>query len=243
MERIRIDKMLSQAMMLSRADAKKILREGSVSVNGNICKNGDMKVDPNTDVVCVNGKQLIYDKYIYIMLHKPSGIVSASRDSKEKTVVDLVPAEIRRKGLFPAGRLDRDTTGFVLLTDDGDFAHRILAPGKHVPKTYHVTLTRRVSVNETDELAKGPILDDEQLLPVQTQLLDDEIHLYSVVLMEGRYHQIKRMFAKQGNPVLALHRVKMGNLDLDPALQPGECRLLTPQEVKMIEQRNCLFDE
>ncbi len=237
MELLRIDKMLSQTMLLSRSDAKKLLRSGSVAINGNVCKNADMKVDPSNDTVTVNGKKLVYEKYIYIMMHKPDGIVSASRDAKEKTVVDLVPSEIRRKGLFPAGRLDRDTTGFVLLTDDGDFAHRILAPGKHVPKTYHVTLSRSVTEEEAAELARGPILDDEQLLPVKTELLQDDIHLYSVVLMEGRYHQIKRMFAKQGNSVLALHRTKMGSLDLDATLQPGECRILSPEEVNMIEMR------
>ncbi len=237
MERIRIDKLLSLSLLLSRADAKKRIRSGSVFVNGKVCRTGDMKVDPSVDEVFADGKRVEYQKYVYIMLNKPSGVVSASKDPKEKTVVDLIPADIRRKGLFPAGRLDKDTTGFVLLTDDGDFAHRILAPGKHIPKTYVVTLERNVTDSEIKELADGPVLDDEKLLSVAVDLLDENNHIYSVVLMEGRYHQIKRMFAKQGNLVCALHRIKMGNLLLDEALKPGECRMLSADEVHMIAMK------
>lgn len=237
MELLRLDKLLSQALQISRTDVKKKLKSAVVTVNGAVCKNADTKVDADQDIVCVAGKRIEYKKYIYIMLHKPSGIVSASRDAKEKTVVDLVPAEIRRKGLFPAGRLDKDTTGFVLLTDDGDFAHRILAPGKHVPKTYLVTLSRAVTEAEMIELANGPILDDEKLLPVKTELVNAEEFIYKVVLLEGRYHQIKRMFAKQGNPVCALHRTKMGNLTLDESLAPGMCRILTDKEIAMIAMK------
>ncbi len=234
MELIRIDKLLSQTLLLSRSDAKKKLRDSQVLVNGKVCKSADTKVNPSADVVIVSGQQVVYQKYVYIMLHKPAGVVSASKDPNEKTVVDLVPADIRRKGLFPAGRLDKDTTGFVLITDDGDFAHRILAPGKHVPKTYHVTLTRAVTDSEIAELADGPVLDDEKLLPVTVQSINEKENIYCVVLMEGRYHQIKRMFAKQGNPVLALHRTQMGKLPLDPSLQPGECKVLTADELSLI---------
>lgn len=234
MELIRIDKLLSQTLLLSRSDAKKKLRDSQVLVNGKVCKSADTKVNPSVDVVIVSGQQVVYQKYVYIMLHKPAGVVSASKDPNEKTVVDLVPADIRRKGLFPAGRLDKDTTGFVLITDDGDFAHRILAPGKHVPKTYHVTLTRAVTASEIAELADGPVLDDEKLLPVTVQSINEKENIYCVVLMEGRYHQIKRMFAKQGNPVLALHRTQMGKLPLDPSLQPGECKVLTADELSLI---------
>ena len=234
MELIRIDKLLSQTLLLSRSDAKKKLRDSQVLVNGKVCKSADTKVNPSADVVIVSGQQVVYQKYVYIMLHKPAGVVSASKDPNEKTVVDLVPADIRRKGLFPAGRLDKDTTGFVLITDDGDFAHRILAPGKHVPKTYHVTLTRAVTDSEIAELADGPVLDDEKLLPVTVQSINEKENIYCVVLMEGRYHQIKRMFAKQGNPVVALHRTQMGKLPLDPSLQPGECKVLTADELSLI---------
>ena len=234
MEMIRLDKLLSQALLLSRSDAKKKLRDSQVLLNGKVCKNADVKVNPAADVITVSGQTVVYQKYIYIMLNKPAGVVSASKDPNEKTVVDLVPSDIRRKGLFPAGRLDKDTTGFVLITDDGDFAHRILAPGKHVPKTYLVTLTRGVTAGEIAELADGPVLDDEKLLPVTVQVFDEPKNIYSAVLMEGRYHQIKRMFAKQGNPVVALHRTQMGRLPLDPALQPGECKVLTPEELSLI---------
>ncbi len=237
MELIRLDKLLSQTLLLSRSDAKKKLRDSQVLLNGKVCKSADEKVNPAEDEIVVSGVRVVYQKYIYIMLHKPAGVVSASKDPNEKTVVDLVPAEIRRKGLFPAGRLDKDTTGFVLITDDGDFAHRILAPGKHVPKTYHVTLTRPVSAAEIAELADGPVLDDEKLLPVRVTLLDDANNVYRVILMEGRYHQIKRMFAKQGNPVVALHRTQMGKLPLDDSLQPGECKVLSAYDLALITSK------
>ena len=237
MEHIRIDKLLSQALLLSRADAKKIIRSGTVFVNGTVCKSGDTKVDPYADNVEADGKKICYEKFVYIMLNKPSGVVSASKDPDDQTVVDLVQAHMRRKGLFSAGRLNKDTTGFVLITDDGDFAHRILAPGKHVPKTYIVTLERNVSDNEIKELADGPVLDGEKLLSVAVEVVDVCKNIYSVVLLEGRYHQIKRMFANQGNQVCALHRIKMGNLLLDHNLQPGECRLLSAEEVNKIAMK------
>ena len=236
MENIRIDKFLSQVMNISRIDAKKLMRSGVVLLNGAVCKDAATKVNCLNDTVVVNGKHLAYNKYIYIMMNKPDGVVSASNDPKEKTVVDLVPDHLKRRGLFPAGRLDKDSTGFVLLTDDGDFAHRILAPGKHVPKTYEVTLQRAVFDDEIAELASGPVLDNEKLQPVEVTLIDDDIHLYSVILREGRYHQIKRMFAKQGNLVLSLHRVQIGGLALDDTLLPGLCRELSDTEVDMIIQ-------
>ena len=236
MELVRLDKFLSLTRQLSRADAKRVLRSGAVAVNGVVCKNADTKVNTQTDTVLLNGKQIIYEKFVYIMMNKPAGIVSASRDPRERTVVDLVPEDMRRKGLFPAGRLDKDTTGFVLLTDDGDFAHRILAPGKHVPKTYLVTLERNVTDAEVKALAEGPVLDEEKLLPVSVSIVDAQKNMYHVVLMEGRYHQIKRMFAAQGNPVHALHRFKMGGLLLDETLSPGACRLLTADEVAQIRE-------
>ena len=236
MAAIRLDKYLTVACGLSRTEAKEYIRSSRVSIRGVLCRTADRKIEPATDPVAVDGIPVQYREHVYIMLHKPAGIVSASKDTREKTVVDLVPPELFRKGLFPAGRLDRDTTGFVLLTDDGDFAHRILAPGKHVPKTYLVTLTRGISPAENELLLAGPALDGEQLQTVRATCMDDEKHIYSVILLEGRYHQIKRMFAAQGNAVLALHRIKMGALALDETLQPGACRLLNDEELKRITE-------
>lgn len=241
---VRADKYLSVVKNVTRSEAKKLLRAGCIAVNGKVCKNGDAKIDTQKDEVFFNGVRLIWKEHIYIMMNKPAGVVSASKDPHEKTVTDLVPEELQRTGLFPAGRLDKDTTGFVLITDDGVFAHNILAPGKHVPKTYIVGLTRPVTQQEIRELADGPVLDDEKLLPVLVECESKDEMKYRVILQEGRYHQIKRMFAKQQNPVLSLHRIRMGKLFLDAQLQPGECRELTDEEVELIASRDisCVED-
>lgn len=234
MSLVRLDKFLSNTKNITRSEAKKKLRSGCVAVNGVVCKNADAKIDTEKDRIFCDGSALLWKEHIYIMMNKPDGVVSASNDPRDRTVVDLVPEELNRPGLFPAGRLDKDTTGFVLLTDDGVFAHNILAPGKHVPKTYLVGLTRLVSEEEKNYLSDGPVLDDEKLLPVSLSCVSEQEKLYNVILQEGRYHQIKRMFAKQGNPVVCLHRTKMGDLFLDDALSPGECRELTPEELASI---------
>lgn len=232
----RLDKVLSSFYSLSRADTKKLMKKQCVKVNGVVTKSLDIKVDPDKDDITVDGQKIVFKKYIYIMMNKPEGVISASDDKSAKTVVDLVPDELYRDGLFPAGRLDKDTTGFVLLTDDGDFAHRILSPKNHIEKTYHAVLERKLSEKDIEHFLSGVELKDGTLcLEAKVRMLEGTTA--EVIIHEGKYHQVKRMFAALGNKVIALRRVKMGNLPLDENLPEGDCREITSEELKLIEQR------
>lgn len=239
-QKYRLDKTISAQGTLSRSEGKALIRKGAVQVNGEVVKAADFPVDWETDRVTVQGKSLVLKKQVYIMLNKPKGVVSSTEDGRFPTVVDLVPAELSRKGLFPAGRLDKDTTGFVLLTDDGQFAHEILSPKKHVEKTYHAKVDGTIT-EETERAFSGgiPIGDGEVTLPARLRILkrDPEGDAAEVVLREGMYHQIKRMFQSCGLTVVELKRVRMGGLDLDPGLKEGECRELLPEEVEQIRQK------
>lgn len=232
----RLDKVLSSFYSLSRADTKKLMKKQCVKVNGVVTKSLDIKVDPDKDDITVDGQKIVFKKHIYIMMNKPEGVISASDDKSAKTVVDLVPDELYRDGLFPAGRLDKDTTGFVLLTDDGDFAHRILSPKNHIEKTYHAVLERQLSEKDIEHFLSGVELKDGTLcLEAKVRMLEGTTA--EVIIHEGKYHQVKRMFAALGNKVIALRRVKMGNLPLDENLPEGDCREITSEELKLIEQR------
>jgi 16S rRNA pseudouridine516 synthase len=183
----------------------------------------------------VNGEKFSYKKHIYIMMNKPDGIVSASRDPKEKTVIDIVPDRLKRPGLFPAGRLDKDTTGFVLITDDGEFAHNILSPRHHIDKTYLAETSEIINESYLSEMRNGMLLGDEQLLEAEIDLVcNDNLPVYRIVLREGKYHQIKRMIASTNASLISLKRIKMGNLSLDNTLAPGECREITEEEFRLI---------
>ena len=236
MEKLRLDKFLSSQLNISRADAKKLISGGRVALDPPRKVTADLQVDPASDLVFADGRAVEYRKYLYLMLNKPAGVVSATEDAGV-TVIDLVPESLRRAGLFPAGRLDKDTTGFVLITDDGAFAHRILSPAHHVEKAYFVTLTRAVTQAEQRLIASGMPLDGERLKPARLTPAPaaDAPYRYEIVLTQGIYHQIKRMFASVGNPVIALHRFRMGGVTLDPTLAPGECRLMSADEVKLTE--------
>ncbi len=230
----RLDKIISSSGKYTRSESAGLIRSGAVAVNGEQVRNPACKADGNTDEITVNSRKFIYKKHIYIMMNKPSGVVSASDSPSDVTVVDLIEGELKRPGLFPAGRLDKDTTGFVLITDDGDFAHRILSPKKHVPKTYRVTLRRDVSRQEAEMIRQGLVLNGEKLLPAEIRRLDGEC-VYEVILRQGRYHQIKRMFSRFSNEVTALERTAMGGVSLDENLKRGEYREMTAEEVKLVE--------
>lgn len=234
----RLDKIIANSGTLSRKEVHRLIKSGSVSVNGITTKDRGFCIDPEKAEIKINGQTVSLEKYVYIMLNKPEGIVSATKDPKEKTVIDLVPVEFKKKNLFPAGRLDRNTTGFVLITDNGDFAHRILSPKNHIEKTYEARLAERIGACALEEVAKGITLGDgTECLPAKVKILEDgENPLVEIKICEGKYHQIKRMFAAVGNAVIELKRVKMGEMPLDEALAPGECRLLTKQEVELIEK-------
>ncbi len=206
-------------------------------MNGTAVKNAEFSVDPENDTVVFCGDTLSYKKYIYIMMNKPADVVSASRSPEERTVVDLVPDSMKRRGLFPAGRLDKDSTGFVLITDDGEFAHSVLSPSRHVPKTYLVTAETELSPENEKKFMSGVELSDGVTKPAKitkTEKYIDAHPVYEVVLFEGRYHQIKRMFSSLGSSVLGLHRISFGGLKLDESLLPGECRELGSEEVAEI---------
>lgn len=242
MDKMRIDRYFSSQEILSRREVKAALQKGMIAVNGTVIKQADYKVDPDADTVTLSGKPVGYRQYVYLMLNKPTGVVSATEDKKQKTVLDLVPPDLFRSDLFPAGRLDKDTTGFVLLTNDGDFAHRILAPKSHVEKTYHVGAARDITAEDIDAFSAGITLKSgEECLPAKLKKLSEDDGngnvLCEVIICEGKYHQIKKMFEARNNKVVTLKRVRMGKLWLDEKLAPGACRRLTEEELSLIEQR------
>ena len=231
----RLDKAIAMQGALSRSEVKTLIRKGEVTVNGQVVKSADFGVDFDSDTIAVQGRELTLRQHLYLMMNKPKGVVSASEDRHERTVVDLVPEHLFRKGLFPAGRLDKDTTGFVLLTDDGTFAHDILAPKRHVAKTYTVTLDTPL----TDEMKAGfaagvTLADGTALSPAEVTALTADGLTVRVVLKQGVYHQIKRMFGVYGAGVNALHRDAIGGLALDEGLAPGQWRELSAEEVSKI---------
>lgn len=229
----RLDKFLTAHTSLSRRDAAEAVRRGRVTVGGSVCRNSAQKIDPVTAAVTLDGQAIAFQQHIYIMLNKPADVICVSRDPRERTVVDLLPAEWRHRDLFPAGRLDKDTTGMVLLTDDGDYAHRMLAPKKHVPKQYLVTLDAPVSEAACRAFAEGITLaDGEVCRPAVCRPLEGCQAL--VILHEGKYHQVKRMFAACGFHVEALHRLSMGGLSLDPSLAAGESKMLNETEAMTV---------
>ncbi|MDD6276599.1 MAG: pseudouridine synthase [Clostridia bacterium] len=235
----RLDKIISSQGAYTRSQAQKLIKSGAVCVDGIQIRDRGFKLDAEKSDVTIGGEPFEVKKYVYIMLNKPKGVVSASSDSREKTVIDLVPQELKRRNLFPAGRLDMTTTGFVLITDDGDFAHRILAPKSHIEKTYEARLAEPVSEADLKKIAEGITLGDgTECLPAKLRVIEDgENPLVEIKIVEGKYHQIKRMFAAVGNGVIGLKRTKMGMVELDSTLKEGECRLLSEKEIADIEKQ------
>ncbi len=225
MASIRLDKLLSNRTPHSRSDIKVILKNGAVQVDGVTECDGSRKVDPDTQEITLYRKKLVGQSHVYFLVNKPQGYISATEDRTHKTVIDLLPKEKQVKGLFPAGRLDADSTGLLLLTDDGDLAHRMLAPKSHVPKYYLVRLAKPCRPADAARLAEGITLGDGTVcLPAQARPLrfPDTPGNYAVIcLHEGKYHQVKRMFAALDNHVESLHRAAIGNLILPPDLPLG----------------------
>lgn len=234
----RLDKLIASQGRFSRREVQELIKNGAVKVNGITVRDRGAKSDDEKDIICVNGEQLDFQRFVYIMLNKPKGVVSATNDKNEKTVINLVPKEFKGRNLFPAGRLDITTTGFVLVTDDGDFAHRILSPKNHIEKTYEARLAESVTEGQLEAVRNGiELKDGTKCLPAKvTVLADGEKPLVEIKICEGKYHQIKRMFAAAGNGVIELKRTQMGRLTLDPSLKEGECRLLDAHEVQKIEK-------
>lgn len=229
----RLDKILSTQLNITRSQAKTAVRQGRVQINGTMAKNADAKCI-DSDVITFDGKNIMYSRFVYIMMNKPKGVISASDGKGDTTVIDILPDDMKRRGLFPAGRLDKDTTGFMLITDDGEFAHNILSPSHHITKTYIATLDKPFDDELINDFRQGMILTGEKLLEADVEPLNDDNTVAKVVLRQGLYHQVKRMFKKYGINVVELKRVKMGNLSLDPSLGEGECRYLSENELKLI---------
>ena len=234
----RLDKVISTSEY-SRSEAQELIKKGFVRVNGIIVRDRGAKTDTDTDEITVNGKRIDTDRFIYLMLNKPKGYVSATDDRNQKTVIDLVPPEYMRKNLFPAGRLDMTTTGFVLITNDGDFAHRILSPKNHIEKTYEARLAQTVTQEMLESVADGIELKDGTVCKsAKLRVLEyGDNPLVEIKIVEGKYHQIKRMFAAAGNGVIELKRTQMGNLRLDETLEEGQLRVISADELLQLGQR------
>ena len=231
---MRLDKYLCETGFGTRSQVKDLLKKGQVMVNGEVVKKPELKINETTDQILCQGKKASYQKNIYLMLHKPAGVVSATEDNREKTVLDLVRPEDRKNGLFPVGRLDKDTEGLLLLTDDGELAHRLLSPKKHVDKTYYAKIDGQVTKEHIEQFREGlDIGDEKKTLPaVLTILLSGPVSEIEITIHEGRFHQIKRMFEAVGCKVTYLKRLSMGSLVLDETLPLGEYRSLTEAELE-----------
>lgn len=230
----RIDKIIASQGKYSRSDVKDLIAKRRVTVDGAVIKSSSVKADPEKSRIAIDGVDITVKKHIYLMLHKPKGYVSATEDKEHQTVLELVPEEYAGRELFPAGRLDRDTTGLMIITDDGVMAHNILSPKKHVQKVYHVTLDLPVTLEMQNGFADGVELNDGVCKAAGLEITGQ--YTATVTLKEGRYHQIKRMFGCFGAKVVELHRVAMGDLYLPEDLPEGECRELTDDELKKLQQ-------
>ncbi|MGI6264636.1 MAG: pseudouridine synthase [Acutalibacteraceae bacterium] len=235
----RLDKILVSQGVGSRADAQRLIRRGRLTVDGDVCRDPARKVDPAAVCLAVDGRPLAYAEHLYVMLNKPAGCLCVSRDPRQPTVLDLLPGEWRRPGLFPAGRLDKDTVGFTLITDDGDLAHRMLSPRHHVVKTYRARLDAPPTGEMIAAFANGLRLDGEtRCLSAKCQILsDDDPTMVEIRIAEGKYHQIKRMCAAFDRKVLWLQRTAIGGLKLDSTLKEGESRRLQEAEIARIWEK------
>ena len=230
---MRLDKFISMLGKATRSEAGKLIRAGKATVNGIAQKAPDYKIDPEKDTVTLLGEVLTYKKYTYIMLNKPEGYVSATEDPNEKTVLDLVSPEDRRRGLFPCGRLDKNTLGLVILTNDGEGAHRVLSPKHHVSKVYKFISRDPVCENDVKALEGGVDIGGYLTKPCKIKMTTENEG--EITLTEGKYHQIKRMLEAVNNKITYLERISFGSIALDPALKRGEWRYLTPNEEEIFK--------
>ena len=231
----RIDKIISEQTYYSRKDIKKLISKGLVYVNGELVKKPEIKYDETNISIKINGEEIEIKKHIYLLLNKPKVYISATEDDSQNTVLDLVPEKYKNRNLFPAGRLDKDTTGFMLITDDGEFAHNILSPRKHVKKVYEVTLDIPVTEIMVEGFKNGVNLNDGECKSAQLEITGE--YTAKVTITEGRYHQIKRMFGCYGAKVIELNRICMGNLYLPKELKLGEVKELAQNELEKIQEK------
>jgi 16S rRNA pseudouridine516 synthase len=231
---MRLDKFLSVTGTLSRSDAKRAIRAGRVSVGGIAARSGELQLDPEKERVCLDGREIIYRRATYIMLNKPEGYVSATDDPRDKTVLELLPDELRRLNLFPCGRLDKYTLGLMLITDDGELSHRLLAPKSHVSKNYRFRAEKPVSESDRLLLESGVHIEGGYLTKPAKVALDESSSGGIITICEGKYHQIKQMLEAVSNKITYLERVSFGPLTLDEQLARGEWRFLTEEEIESL---------
>ncbi|AQQ52766.1 pseudouridine synthase [Planococcus lenghuensis] len=235
---MRIDKFLANMGFGSRKEVKPLLKSGAVQVNGSVLKDPKSHVDPESDQITVNGEPVRYVEFIYVLMNKPPGVVSATEDNRDRTVVDLLGPEERNFKPFPVGRLDKDTEGLLLLTNDGQLAHELLSPKKHVDKTYFARIDGEVTAGDGEAFSEGVMLEDGYVTkPAILRILkSDSISEVELTITEGKFHQVKRMFRSRGKEVIYLKRLSMGTLALDPALGIGKFRHLTEDELQRLKQ-------
>lgn len=227
---MRLDKYLADCTALTRSQLRREIRSGAVTVNGEVITQPEHKLDPDSAAVTLGGEKVEYKKFCYYMLNKPAGILSATDDKKQRTVIDLFPPEIKKRGIFPVGRLDKDTTGLLIITDDGELAHKVISPKSGIVKTYIADTDGAVTPADVKAFAEGVTLKDgTKCLPAELEPLAGSRCIVRV--SEGKYHQVKRMLASVGKPVLALKRVAIGALELDKTLAEGEFRPLGQNEL------------
>jgi 16S rRNA pseudouridine516 synthase len=233
---MRLDKFLCDMNLGTRSQVKEYIKKGEVTVNSTVIKTPDYKIDENKDSITFRGNKLIFEKYVYYMLNKPQGVVSATKDNTADTVLSLINDDANlKKDLFPVGRLDKDTEGLLIITNDGELAHRLLSPKKHVDKTYLVGIRKTLSEAQVSMLENGlDIGDDKPTAPAKVEIISDNEILLTI--HEGRFHQVKRMLKAVDNEVISLKRIKFGNLSLDEALSAGESRRLTDTEVNLLHE-------
>lgn len=232
---MRIDKYIANCGYASRRDVKKLIKQGIVTVNGEVCKKAEAQVDENS-VVCVNGEQLVYREFVYLMLNKPQDYVSAVFDKKYPVVTDLVDEEYAHFEVFPVGRLDIDTEGFLILTNDGQFAHEMTSPKKNVYKRYFARVDKPMEESDIEEFAKGMEFKEFTAKSARLEITDNPCEVY-IEIAEGKFHQVKRMCERVGKNVVYLKRVAIGNVGLDESLPLGGVRELTSQELDMLYKR------
>lgn len=238
MNKERLDKFISNQLNISRSVVKVALRRGQATVNGETIKNPSISIDIDKDKVCFEGREIEYKKFVYILMNKPKGILSASNDKNRKTVVDLVPDNLKRAGLFPVGRLDKDTTGFLIITDNGEYAHNCISPKKDIPKSYIVTLDGRVTDDMVPLFESGIVLaDGYECKPARLEIIEE--NKARITITEGKYHQIKRMFGTVGLGVNELHRESMGGMNLPIDLEAGKCIEITEKEAFSVLLKIC----
>ncbi|MGM0853584.1 MAG: pseudouridine synthase [Bacillota bacterium] len=235
---LRIDKMLANMGYGSRKEVKKLLKDGGLQVNGEVIKDGKVHINTEKDTVMLYGEQVEYREFIYLLMNKPPGVISATEDGQDETVIDLLQLEDQIFNPFPVGRLDKDTEGFLLITNDGQLSHQLLSPKRHVPKTYFAVIDGEVTEGDVEAFKKGVTLDDGyetkpgELTILKSGLTSD----IELTITEGKFHQVKRMFETVGKRVMYLKRLTMGPLELDKDLELGEYRELTDEEVTLLKE-------